>query len=309
MQHGADGDHGEPRAHGEPGGRHAPREHGQADYGFIISLDTQGSSGLADPDRPAMRARIYDVAESAFAQARIADARLFQEDRGDGLLAVLAPRSTERVAGEWIEYLHQNLRAVNRDLKRPLRLRAGFAIGPVTPDRYGFSGAAVDLACRIGNCGEAKAVLAAAPGSPLLVAVTDQLYHDVIRHGGRWIEPDHYRQYEVSLQEGPQRPWFMVPGLTDPPLPGRGDESAESGDDADSSQQEAGERRPDTSSTPNTSKYHFGPVTHHGSGQVLQGKFGDLTFDNRQGYDKGSGDRNGPIDRNDPGNSGPGGRG
>jgi hypothetical protein len=117
------------------------------------------------------------------------------------------------------------------------------------------------------------------------VAVTDRLYQDVITHGGRWIEPAHYRQFEVSLQEGPQRPWFMVPGLTDPPLPGRGNESAASGDDADSSM-EAGERRPDPSGSgdsPGSEKFHFGPVTHHGSGQVLQGKFGDITFDNRHG--------------------------
>jgi hypothetical protein len=49
--------------------------HGEADYGFIISLDTQGSSALPDPDRPRMRDRIYQVAERAFAKAGISDAR------------------------------------------------------------------------------------------------------------------------------------------------------------------------------------------------------------------------------------------
>jgi hypothetical protein len=289
-----------------------------ADYGIVISLDAQGSSGLPDPDRPALRERIYRVAELAFEQARIAGARLVQEDRGDGIIAVVRPRVAARVAGEWTEYLHQNLRAVNRELRRPLRLRAGLAVGPFRTDAHGFSGGAVDLACRIGNCAEAKAVLDAAPGAPLLVAVSDRLYQDVIRHGGRWIEPGHYRPFDVSLQEGPQRPWFMVAGRTAPPLP-EGGGSAASGDDADSAPHGAGERWPvhgtdpaDAHRTPRPGPgrapgphgpadrtgrdhgdgredrtdrpgFHFGPVTHHGSGQVLQGQFGDLTFDNRQG--------------------------
>lgn len=250
--------------------------HGEADYGFIISLDTQGSSGLPDPDRPALRARIYEVAERAFAQAGIADTRRFQEDRGDGIIAVVEPRCTERLVGEWVEYLHQNLRKVNSGLKRPLRLRAGLNVGPVTPDDHGFSGSAVDLACRIGNCAEAKAVLAAAPGSPLLVAVTDRLYQDVVRHGGRWIAPEQYRQVDVSLQEGPQRPWFTVPGRTEPPLPEAGDGDVVQGGPSPSPQG-AGERPP----TPGG--FHFGPVTNLGSGQVMQGEFGDITIDNRPG--------------------------
>lgn len=245
---------------------------GEADYGFIISLDAQGSGTLPDPERPGLRARIYEVAELAFQQAGIAEARLFQEDRGDGILAVVEPRRTERVAGEWVEYLHQNLRRANTALKRPLRLRAGLNVGPVTPDGHGFSGSAVDLACRIGNCDEAKRVLAAADGSPLLVAVTDRLYQDVIRHGGRWIEPERYRQYDVELKEGPQRPWFTVPGRQAPPLPGQGDAPAPGDADA----QGDGERRSPAG------EFRFGPVTNQGEGQVLQGSFGDITFDNRR---------------------------
>ncbi|WP_329135319.1 hypothetical protein OG552_21435 [Streptomyces sp. NBC_01476] len=261
--------------------------HGEADYGFIISLDTQGSSGLSDPDRPAMRERYYQVAERAFAKAGLGGARLFQEDRGDGILAVVEARRTERVAGEWVEHLHQELRQVNRDLQRPLRLRAGLNIGPVTPDGHGFSGAAVDLACRIGNCAEAKSVLAAAPGSPLLVAVSDRLYQDVIRHGGRWIEPGRYRQYDVALQEGPQRPWFMVPGRTSPPAAARPGEPAAAPTPAPSP---APAPAPASSPAPGSAEppagartFTFGAVTHSGSGDVYQGDIHEVTIDRRRG--------------------------
>lgn len=270
---------------------------GEAGYGFIISLDTQGSGAVPDSQRPALRNRIYEVAEGAFERAGLAEEVLFQEDRGDGILAVVEPRRTERVAGEWVEHLHQNLRAANAGAARPLRLRVGLAVGPVTPDGHGFSGAAVDLACRIGNCAEAKRVLAAAEGAPLLIAVTDRLYQDVIAPGGRWIEPGHYRQYTAELPEGPYRPWFMVPGRQTPPLPGEGDAPAAGEGDA---RRGAGERRAPTGEGPNSDgptgdgptgdgptgggdHFHFGPVTHDGSGSILQGRFGDITFDHRGG--------------------------
>ncbi|SFE76423.1 hypothetical protein SAMN05216251_105114 [Actinacidiphila alni] len=263
---------------------------GESDYGFIINVDAQGSGALRDPDRPAFRARIYHVVETAFSRSGISDARVFQEDRGDGILAVVEPFRTERIAGEWVEHLHQELRKVNRDLARPIRLRAGLNIGPYTPDAKGFSGAAVDLANRIGNCAEAKAVLAAADGAPLLVVVSDRLYQDVIRHGGRWIEPDHYRQFEVSLQEGPQRPWFLVPGRTAPPLPGRGDGTALQGEDAGPSPTEeegGGERRSPSGGgaceEAPSGGFAFGPVTHSGSGSVFQGHIHGVTIDHRQG--------------------------
>jgi hypothetical protein len=217
-----------------------------------------------------MRERIYRVAEDAFLKAGIGGARITQEDRGDGILAVVEPRRPEALVGEWAEYLHQNLRQVNRELSRPLRIRVGLGVGPFTPDRKGFSGAAVDLACRIGNCEEAKALLAGVPDAPLLVAVTDGLYQDVVRHGGRWIEPEHYRRHPVRLKEGERQAWFTVPGCGGPPPePGaRGTAPA-------------AER--DARSRDETGGFHFGTVTASDSAQVFQGKFRDITFDHRRG--------------------------
>ncbi|WP_399887549.1 hypothetical protein ACGH7X_23260 [Streptomyces sp. BBFR51] len=251
---------------------HGGAEHGQ--YGFIISLDTQGSGSIPDPDRPTLRKRIYRAAEDAFAQAGIGDARLAQEDRGDGILAVVEPRRPEALVGEWTEYLHQNLRRINRELSRPLRLRAGLDVGPFTPDSHGFSGAAVDLACRIGNCAEAKAVLTALPDAPLLVAVTDRLYQDVVRHGGRWIEPEHYRRYGVRLKEGERQAWFTVPGRGAPP-PAAGDDGAPDPTPRPD--------RPDNPDRDAEARFHFGEVTVQDQGQSLQGNFENITIDHRRG--------------------------
>lgn len=56
--------------------------------------------------------------------------------------------------------------------------------------------------------------------------VSDRLYEEVVRPGGRWVEPEYYAGREVRLKEGPQTAWFMVPGLPQPPLPEPGKPSA-----------------------------------------------------------------------------------
>ncbi|MEU6193314.1 hypothetical protein [Streptomyces sp. NPDC047061] len=200
---------------------------GEAAYGFIVNVDAQGSGLLSDTEKPEMRRRLYDVTGTAFEQAGIHPPRLYQEDRGDGILSVLAPDvPPARIVGEWVEQLHQNLRESNRDLRKPLRLRVGLHIGRVTPDAYGRSGRAVDLACRLCDCGTTKAILAAAADAPLVVAVSDRVHEDFVLPGGRWVDPEHYRRHDVDLKEGRTTAWFRVPGRPAPPEPPESAEAA-----------------------------------------------------------------------------------
>ncbi|MEU9246734.1 hypothetical protein [Streptomyces sp. NPDC048385] len=193
---------------------------GEAAYGFIVNVDAQGSGLLSDTEKPEMRRRLYDVTGTAFEQAGIRPPRLYQEDRGDGILSVLAPDvPPARVVGEWVQQLHQNLRESNRDLRNPLRLRVGLHIGRVTADAHGRSGRAVDLACRLCDCGTAKAILKAADGAPLVVIASDRVHEDFVLPGGRWVDPEHYRRRDVDLKEGRTTAWFMVPGRSEPPEP------------------------------------------------------------------------------------------
>ncbi|MCG7211140.1 hypothetical protein [Streptomyces arenae] len=194
---------------------------GEAAYGFIVNVDAQGSGLLTDTEKPEMRRRLYDVTGTAFEQAGIRPPRLYQEDRGDGILGVLAPDVPPvRVVGEWIQQLHQNLRETNQHLRKPLRLRVGLHIGRVTADAHGRSGRAVDLACRLADCAVTKAILRAADGAPLVVAASDRVHEDFILPGGRWVDPGHYRRHDVDLKEGRTTAWFMVPGRSEPPEPG-----------------------------------------------------------------------------------------
>ncbi|KUN70901.1 hypothetical protein AQJ46_14675 [Streptomyces canus] len=242
-----------------------------AEYGFIVNVDAQGSGLLSDTEKPGMRRRLYEVTNTAFEQARIRAPRLYQEDRGDGILSVLAPDvPPQRVVGEWLEYLHQNLRQINRDLNKPLRLRVGLHIGPVTRDAHGRSGRAVDLACRLGDCDTAKAILKAAEGAPLVVVASDRLYEDVVLAGGRWVEPDHYRRHEVELKEGRRAAWFTVPGLPQPPDPATA----------------AKDLPPEPPQPQGTGDSFVQNNHHHGSGQFIANGNVDTLHINQHGGDR-----------------------
>ncbi|MFE3163720.1 hypothetical protein [Streptomyces sp. NPDC059224] len=244
---------------------------GEAAYGFIVNVDAQGSGLLSDTEKPDMRRRLYDVTGTAFEQAGIRPPRLYQEDRGDGILGVLAPDVPPvRVLGEWVEHLHQNLRESNRHLRKPLRLRVGLHIGRVTADLHGRSGRAVDLACRLADCGVAKAILKAADGAPLVVAASDRVHEDFIVPGGRWVDPEHYRRHDVELKEGRTTAWFMVPGRSQPPEP-----PEERGPDAaDGPDGRQGPPRGDPPRTPAPKDAGSGVVQNinqHGTGRIVVG--------------------------------------
>ncbi|MFQ3559275.1 hypothetical protein QZN11_21070 [Streptomyces gramineus] len=250
---------------------------GEAAYGFIVNVDAQGSGLLSDTEKPEMRRRLYEVTGTAFEQAGIRPPRLHQEDRGDGILGVLAPDVPPvRVLGEWVEHLHQNLRESNRYVRKPLRLRVGLHIGRVTADAHGRSGRAVDLACRLADCGVAKAILKAADGAPLVVAASDRVHEDFVLPGGRWVDPEHYRRHDVELKEGRTTAWFMVPGRSRPPEPDTYREEPEPPAERarDRGRDTADDAAPEQPSRPRTSAETTGGGRHvqihqHGDGDVF----------------------------------------
>ncbi|GGW83925.1 hypothetical protein [Streptomyces lomondensis] len=254
------------------------------EYNVIISVDAEGSGRLTDPEKDRMRARLYEVTGQAFEKAGLRPPRLYQEDRGDGVLSFVPTCVRRRVVGEWLEYLHQNLREVNRDLRTPLRLRVGMHIGPVRADAHGRSGRAVDLACRLCDCATAKAVLAAAPQkSPLVAVVSDRLHEEAVLSGGRWVEPDHYRRYDVELKEGGSSAWFIVPGLPQPPEPEPADETDGPGGREDTPSGPGGTPAPrDPAAAPKGPAAQHAKVVQevhqHGNGQLWSGNFENINI-------------------------------
>ncbi len=189
-------------------------------YKTLMNVDTRGSGTYLDGAKKRMRARIYDLAHASFEAAGVARSMLHLEDRGDGFIAAVDARIPPvRLLGTWLAELHQRQRAGNEDLARPLGLRVGLHVGPVTHDEEGLSGHAMDLVCRLADSEATRTVLDRS-GRDLVLVVSDSLHHEVVRHGGRFVEPSAYRPARVGLKEGPVTAWFHVPGEARPPVPG-----------------------------------------------------------------------------------------
>ncbi|MBV2355263.1 hypothetical protein KUM39_12925 [Streptomyces sp. J2-1] len=189
-------------------------------YKTLMSVDTRGSGGYLDGAKRRMRAQIYELAHASFAASGVAKTLLHLEDRGDGFIAAVDARVPPvRLLGTWLAELHQRQRVRNEDLARPLGLRVGLHVGPVEHDKDGVSGHAMDLVCRLADSAAARAVLERS-GRDLVLVVSASLHHEVVRHGGRFVEPSSYRRARVALKEGPVTAWFHVPGETRPAVPG-----------------------------------------------------------------------------------------
>lgn len=206
------------------------RDAAEARYELVISVDARRSGEYEDADKPSMRAQLYRVLEAAFRQAKVARDAVHLEDRGDGVLAAVASRvPVTRLLGLWMVEVHEHLRHENRGLSRPLGLRVGLHVGPVRHDERGISGRAVDLACRLADSPVARALLDA-ERADLVLVVSDGLYEDVVRGGGKYIDAAHYTAARLRLKEGEVTAWFRLPGRPAPRIPATAEGPSAGGD-------------------------------------------------------------------------------
>jgi hypothetical protein len=189
-------------------------------YKCLLSVDARASGGYLDGAKKRMRAQIYTLARGAFAAAGVGQAMVHMEDRGDGFIAAVDARVPPvQLVGRWLAEVHDRQRRENEHLARRLGLRVAIHVGPVEHDDEGLSGAAMDFVCRLADSQTARDVLERS-GRDLVCVVSDSLYHDVVRHGGHFVEPSAYLAGRVELKEGPATAWFHVPGEPRPPVPG-----------------------------------------------------------------------------------------
>lgn len=192
---------------------------GEARYELVISVDARRSGEYDDVDKPRMRARIYQVLEAAFTQAKVVRDAVHMEDRGDGVLLSVAGRiPVTRLLGLWLVEVRENLRFENRNLRVPLGLRVGMHVGPVRHDARGISGRAVDLACRLADSSVARRLLDT-ERADLVLVVSGSLYEDVVRGGGKFIEPARYSSALLKLKDGEVTAWCHLPGRPAPQIP------------------------------------------------------------------------------------------
>lgn len=185
---------------------------------LVVFADTCGSGQMNMAAKRQTREGMYEAFAKAFASVGVNPGEVHQEDRGDGVLAALDPGvPSSLMVGGWLGTLYESLREHNTVSATRLRMRVAMHMGPVADDGKGLVGRAVDVTCRLCDSEAAKETIARADGSDLLHVVSEWLYANVVAEGGRYIEPDHYRQARVGNKETDELAWFRVPGLPEPP--------------------------------------------------------------------------------------------
>jgi hypothetical protein len=181
----------------------------------IVALDIESSTSRPDPVKAELRAMLYELFDVALRSAGIQPRHRDRfSDRGDGLLALLHPvgQAPRALLLTVIPVLNWLLTDYNASLppQRQLRVRVVVHAGQVHYDGNGCFGQALDLAFRLLDAPSAKAALSAAPG-PLLLVVSGEIYHSVVRDGHGGIDHSTFRNVVTTEIGGVRFPgWIHV---------------------------------------------------------------------------------------------------
>jgi hypothetical protein len=180
----------------------------------IVGLDIEQSTSRPDPVKAELRIMLYELFEAALRSADIGPDRCDPfMDRGDGLLALIDPADQASLLSRVVPLFGQLLAGYNASLppRRRLRVRVALHAGQVRDDDNGCFGTALDIACRLLDAPEAKAVLKAAP-DPLLLVVSDEIYRSVVSRGPGRTGRDAFRRLVTVQVAGREHPgWIWAP--------------------------------------------------------------------------------------------------
>jgi hypothetical protein len=183
----------------------------------IVALDIEGSTSRPDPVKAELRTMLYELFDAALRSAGIPARRRDRFiDRGDGLLALTDPTDQAALLHRAVPVFAQLLTGYNAGLpdpggQRQLRVRAVMHTGDVHDDDNGCYGEALDIAFRLLDAPRVKQALKAAQG-PLLLVVSGDIYHAVVRQGPGGIGHTAFRRLVTAQAAGHEHHgWIYIP--------------------------------------------------------------------------------------------------
>lgn len=199
---------------------------GEATHCWIMVLDIENFSTRPDPVQRSLRGTMYEVLEAALTRAGVELEDIAFEDRGDGVLMIVSGAvAPVALVGPFVRELDEELVRCARMFSRAYAMRFRLALhqGLVTPDPQGWSGDAVNMACRLVDADPLREVLSAAESSRMAFVVSDEIYRGLVRHAHRGIDPAAYLRMPFAAKHGLTiESWVTVPGLPAPPVPAVG---------------------------------------------------------------------------------------
>jgi hypothetical protein len=183
----------------------------------IIALDIEGSTTRKNPAKAVMRADMYRMLEEALLECGVTeDPEEPFFDRGDGVITLVHPADsvpTTMLLHTFIPALRKMLvehAAIRPD--RMFRVRVAIHDGVVHFDRRGAFGEDMDITCRLLDSQKLKDRLHRQPDALLILAVSDHIYHTIIRHDYAGIDSSTFEPViEIQVGTQPYIGWVQIP--------------------------------------------------------------------------------------------------
>jgi hypothetical protein len=186
----------------------------------IVCVDVErfGASDRRDFHRVDVRAGLYKALRESFARSGISWDDCEDEDRGDGVLMVVAPHvPTSRLVVRFPRALAEEIEEHNRaaDPEIAFRLRVAVHAGEVLRDENGVVGEAVNFTFRLLDAEAARAALRGSPGNLVLIT-SKRVFEEIVRQH-RDGDPTAYRRVRVAEKETTTDAWICRPDAPYPP--------------------------------------------------------------------------------------------
>jgi len=188
---------------------------------FVVVVDIESFSGRSDPVQQSLRRAMYEVLKTAVDDAHLAWADFHPQDRGDGVIMLVGGHvSPVSLAGELVRALESGLaeKATVYNADHQMRFRVALHQGLASPDDEGWSGDAVNTACRLVDAQPLRDTLAEARRAHVALIVSDSFFQSVIRPGHRSIDPSTFVPVTLTIKNLVDfKAWIRVPGYAAPP--------------------------------------------------------------------------------------------
>jgi hypothetical protein len=186
----------------------------QPEHRSILVVDIEEFSQRTNPVQLDLHRRLRRLLQGALQAGEINKDACEWEDRGDGYLVTIGaqvPKS--RLLDRVIPLLAERLDAHNRTAEPAWRLRLRVVVhaGEVLRDPKANVGQAVVTACRLLDAPQLRARLKAT-SRPLVVAVSDWIHQEVVRHDYDSIDQAAYRPMPFTSKNTIDHAWVHVPG-------------------------------------------------------------------------------------------------
>jgi hypothetical protein len=182
---------------------------------LLVAVDAVGYGRGNDQDHFAMQTGLKTVLNEAANAAKLDRSRWSLQGAGDGELAILPLDEPEPlVIDAYARQLDLRLATHNATVppERRIRLRMAVHFGAAMPAQNGYAGQGVVAVSRLVDAPPVREALQAAPDATLVLALTRQVFDDVVRQGHASFPEGDFTRVPVQVKEFQDEAWIRLFG-------------------------------------------------------------------------------------------------